>query len=1287
MYRQEVDDYNQALMVKYKKSPQMQLYKCIYPLKNGETCKFVGDLEDTFEHAGEHSQCFHFYCAPCHTYFVTWRAAKAHKHQRRCWLPKGANSTNRSRDHEEFIRKTFIVPVKEEEVRTMKEGNDQDHQIPRPSTSSIETPQDPRIPSSSSTNPPRQNVPAPGLITNFDFEDCARILKKIKTGESSESASTSKSPGMDCYQKRQLQKSKAVSKGHRANTIEEGCHQEDPEPVKESDAPVSISPIPIKKPRMSESVNLPSPSLSSTPKPPAASSIALPIHDFSVPPPPLGFGCLFPTDLRLNRPPPTLRSPVPMATNPVLPISPVLPSFNLPPPMIPTPKRPAHPLPSLDLNLPAPCAVKFVNSNDPPEQLAAPTPVEDQNPENGPQPCEAPVKLPRWKPLPPAPSEPPGIIRKCPVPEESNAAEATLKKASSNISNDVAAAQNVKTEHVDAPVEKTLTMPVRRTIKDGPGKAPQPAKKKFSMKDVRSIKIEVTDTDEDIHARHFPDHLTKQQKKDLARQAEIVDPQANGGPSDKMPPVPQAPDEEMTQLQAQDVQDGDLQNSLENEGSSNLGHENSISEDTVEDAHAADYPVSMENEAASQVREEAPAPESYDYFQQDQQAPTPEPQVFMEDQDTPVVGFELEVSSSSTEEDPATELPQEASHLQPVPAEQDPAVPPTRSIKPELVEASASRPTPNEKEPALPLNRSIKQEPVDEDAQQDKQATKSQAAMKQEGSSNQVPEAAPTLQPPPVEKNPEMPRTINIKQEPADDYEDSSVFPEASKAPMCNSQMDSNDRSHEAEDQHAQAAKPQVPMKQEGPSNEVPQAASNIPPIPATRSIKPEPADDYEDVPAADSSEPGPSEPYRRPSQFDIPPSSSYGYSSTPDSSGLQVHPFAPLPTPLQHHQDFFNDASGVFYQHPSWHQPSSSQDSAPDLSHQSDPTSPRRYEKHVPDVQQAASDVQPSTSPRHYEESQLTSSSSYDHDSAPDTSQRRYGERDSSEEPELRIDEQACDQAWNLPTSSSSPVAPRQIKSGTRKIAPSKPPVQSSPEAPVAHLEDSVVPKTPRQIKSGTRKIAPSMIQVPTISAVPEAAPEAAADVPTPAMPSPEVAEEVAVPKRRPRKKQKKITMPRKAARRPAPSTSGSKRGRKKKVVVDSENSDDLEPLPRADNNVITYKKLTIKMMKPLTAEEEIRLSQPSTPAATPSQGGSELPAELVGLLVPRRAAAGAKRYREPSEERPAIKRKSLETDSTISSSFSTPRASADSEVKNMETSTAEKWSKKEEDGQDEPF
>ncbi|CAP24483.1 Protein CBG03626 [Caenorhabditis briggsae] len=48
-----------------------------------------------------------------------------------------------------------------------------------------------------------------------------------------------------------------------------------------------------------------------------------------------------------------------MATNPVLPISPVLPSFNLPPPMIPTPKRPAHPLPSLDLNLPAPCAKFF----------------------------------------------------------------------------------------------------------------------------------------------------------------------------------------------------------------------------------------------------------------------------------------------------------------------------------------------------------------------------------------------------------------------------------------------------------------------------------------------------------------------------------------------------------------------------------------------------------------------------------------------------------------------------------------------------------------------------------------------------------------------------------------------------------------------------------------------------------------------------------------------------------------------------------------------------------------
>ncbi|UMM40720.1 hypothetical protein L5515_017238 [Caenorhabditis briggsae] len=232
--------------------------------------------------------------------------------------------------------------------------------------------------------------------------------------------------------------------------------------------------------------------------------------------------------------------------------------------------------------------------------------------------------------------------------------------------------------------------------------------------------------------------------------------------------------------------------------------------------------------------------------------------------------------------------------------------------------------------------------------------------------------------------------------EPADDYEDSSVFPEASKAPMCNSQMGSNDRSHEAEDQHAQAAKPQVPMKQEGPSNEVPQAASNIPPIPATRSIKPEPADDYEDVPSADSSEPGPSKPYRRPSQFDIPPSSSYGYSSTLDSSGLQVHPFAPLPTPLQHHQDFFNDASGVFYQHPSWHQPSSSQDSAPDLSHQTAPTSPRRYEKHyqsqpasstsnghdsakdtshqnvwnqVPDVQQAASDVQPQTKAKIFHE------------------------------------------------------------------------------------------------------------------------------------------------------------------------------------------------------------------------------------------------------------------------------------------------------------------------------
>ncbi|PIC21109.1 hypothetical protein B9Z55_026071 [Caenorhabditis nigoni] len=42
----------------------------------------------------------------------------------------------------------------------------------------------------------------------------------------------------------------------------------------------------------------------------------------------------------LSHPPPTLQSPVSMATNPVVPISPVqLPVFNHPPPMIPTSRR------------------------------------------------------------------------------------------------------------------------------------------------------------------------------------------------------------------------------------------------------------------------------------------------------------------------------------------------------------------------------------------------------------------------------------------------------------------------------------------------------------------------------------------------------------------------------------------------------------------------------------------------------------------------------------------------------------------------------------------------------------------------------------------------------------------------------------------------------------------------------------------------------------------------------------------------------------------------------------
>ncbi|PIC20935.1 hypothetical protein B9Z55_025956 [Caenorhabditis nigoni] len=50
---------------------------------------------------------------------------------------------------------------------------------------------------------------------------------------------------------------------------------------------------------------------------------------------------------------------------------------------------------------------------------------------------------------------------------------------------------------------------------------------------------------------------------------------------------------------------------------------------------------------------------------------------------------------------------------------------------------------------------------------------------------------------------------------------------------------------------------------------------------------------------------------------------------------------------------------------------------------------------------------------------------------STPTISPRRFIERDSSEEPELRIDEEACDEAWNLPTSSTiqkSAVAPKQI-------------------------------------------------------------------------------------------------------------------------------------------------------------------------------------------------------------------------------------------------------------------
>ncbi|CAO4387165.1 unnamed protein product [Caenorhabditis nigoni] len=214
-----------------------------------------------------------------------------------------------------------------------------------------------------------------------------------------------------------------------------------------------------------------------------------------------------------------------------------------------------------------------------------------------------------------------------------------------------------------------------------------------------------------------------------------------------------------------------------------------------------------------------------------------------------------------------------------------------------------------------------------------------------------------------------------------------------------------------------------------------------------------------------------------------------------------------------------------------------------------------------------------------------------------PSTSPRRFNERDSSEEPELRIDEETCDEAWNLPTSSTiqkSTVAPKQIKSGTRKIAPSKPEetaqIQTPSEAPVAHLEGSVIPKTPRQIKSGIRKIAPSRIQVPTISAMPVASPEVAAGIPTPALPTPEVAEDVTAPKRRPRKKQKKITMPRRAARKPAPSTSGSKRGRKKKVVVDPEPSDDVEPLPKVDNNAITYKKAQIRLW---FTQERVRQSK----------------------------------------------------------------------------------------------
>ncbi|PIC39582.1 hypothetical protein B9Z55_011222 [Caenorhabditis nigoni] len=1371
MHRQDVDDYNQSLMVKYRKPNQKHLYECIYPLKSGETCKFVGDMEEVFEHAGEHSQCYHFRCSMCHIYFVTWRSVKDHRAKHRCWLVKATQPSHRARDHEEFIRKTFILPVKEEEVRTM---NDQNQQTPGPSTSSIEFTQDPRIPSSSS-NTPQQNLPAPGLIKNIDFEDYARILKAVNTGKSSESASTSKTPGLDCYQQRQLKKAKESSESHRAKTIEERSKQNEPEPEKEKVAPVSYSPIPIKKPRMSESVNLPPPSLPSTPNLPAASPIALPIHDFSVPPPPLGFGCLFPTDPRLNRPPATLQSPIPMATtNPVVPISPVqLPVFNHPPPMIPTSRRPSLPLPSLNLNLPAPCAVKFVNPNDPPEQLVTPPPIGDQSPEHGPQPSEAPVKLPRWKPLPPAPAEPPGIIRRFAVDEESNAAEAKLKKASSNTtkppgiilkcpeseesnasganlkktspntSEEDAAARGIKTKPVDAPVEKTPSKggPSTQAPKVPiPGKAPQPAKKKFSMKDVRFIKIEATDTDEAIHARHFPD-LIRQRKQDQAKDADIVDPQANGEPSDMIPSVAQAPEEEMSQLQAQDA---DLQDSLKHEGSSNLGHEDSIQDEVAQDAPTSS--VSMKNKGAAS--------------QQDQQAQHYEPQVVMENHMPSIVGLEMEIQSSSAEEGPTAEEPQEASEVQPstseenpeVPqeasqlqlpqAEEAPAMPPTRSIKQEPVEASAAQSRSSKKNPALPLNRPIKQEPADEDAPVIPEASKAPMCSSQEGSSDQVPQAAPTLQPPPAEKNPEMPRTIRIKQEPADDYGDAPVVIET---PMSGSQV--------IPSQQDRASEAQVSIEEEGSSN---QATSNIPPIPATRPIKPEPADDYEDVPATDSSEPGPSEPYRRQSRFDMPPNSFYAHSSIPNSC-------APLPTPLQHHQDFFNDASGVFYQHPSWHQPSSSQDSAPDTSdqttptyqspsiqsqmtssssngqdpdmpHQNTSTSQRRYEErdqsqlissscngHDPDM----SHQNASTSPRHYEEqyqSQLTSSSSYDHDSAPvwdqvpaasdlqpSTSARRYEERDSSEEPELRIDEQACDEAWNLPTSSAvqkSPAAPRQIKSGTRKIAPSKSaaarisdPQGSTPiQTPSAAPERSMVPKTPRMIKSGTRKIAPSRIQVQIAKevqapAVPEVAPEVTADVHTPVVPV--AASEVAAPKRRPRKKQKKITMPRKAARKPASSTSGSKRGRKKKVVV--VDSEDLEPteasssstLPKEEPPVIRHKGFKIKMMEPLTPEEELRLSQPSTPAATPSQGGSELPAELVGLLVPRRAATGAKRYREPSEEPPATKRKSLETDSTISSSFSTPRASADSEVKNSErfTDTAEKWSKEEEAGQDEAF